>query len=109
MPNKPSCWSYKMLVLVAGKSSICYDFIFYSDNSDKRKHGFYTDVVLDLCETRPRFANYNVYFDNYFTTIRLQIELKKLGSFTAGTVRSNRLVDLNIKSAKKIYQKKVEV
>ena len=68
--------------------------------SDKRKRGFCKDIVLDLCETVSCYANYNVYFDNYLTTIRLQIELKKLGIFTAGAVRPNKLVDSNIKSAK---------
>ncbi|CAF4222863.1 unnamed protein product [Rotaria sordida] len=70
MPNKPNRWGYKMFLLVGGKSSICYDFIFYAGKNDKKKHGFCTDIVLDLCETVPRFINHKVYFDNYFTTIR---------------------------------------
>ena len=41
--------------------------------------------------------NYTLYCDNYFTTIRLQVELKKLGIFSVGTVRSNRLPDLVVK------------
>ncbi|CAF1571150.1 unnamed protein product, partial [Rotaria sordida] len=57
---------------IGGKSGICYDFIFYTGKNDKKKHGFCTDIVLDLCETVPRFINHKVYFDNYFTTIRLQ-------------------------------------
>ncbi|CAF1479637.1 unnamed protein product, partial [Rotaria sordida] len=72
MPNKPNRWDYKMFLLVGGKSGICYDFIFYTGKNDKKKHGFCTDIVLDLCETVPRFINHKVYFDNYFTTIRLQ-------------------------------------
>ena len=44
--------------------------------------------------------NYKLYYDNYFTTIRLQVELKKLGIFSVGTVRSNRLPDLVMKDEK---------
>ena len=51
------------------------------------------------------YDNYNVYFDNYFTTIHLQAELKTLGIFTTGTARTSRLVDLNIKSAKDLSKK----
>ncbi|CAF5106279.1 unnamed protein product [Rotaria sp. Silwood1] len=83
-----------------GKSGICYDFIFYTGKGNQQQHGFCTDIVLNVCETVPRFANHKVYFDNYFTTIRLQVELKKLGIFSVGTVRPNRLIDLNIKNAK---------
>ena len=105
MPNKPNRWGYKMFVLASGESRIYYDFIFYTSKSDKRDYGFCTDIVLDLCETVPRIASYNAYFDNYFTTIHLQIELKKLSIFTAGGIKPSRLVDLNIKSAKDLSEK----
>lgn len=100
MPNKPHRWGYKMFLLAGSDSGICYDFIFYTGKGDKRKYGFCTDIVLDLCETVPRFINHKLYFDNYFTTIRLAIELKKLGIFSIGTVRPNRLPNLNMKNAK---------
>ncbi|CAF3057105.1 unnamed protein product [Rotaria sp. Silwood2] len=100
MPKKPNRWGYKMFLLAGGKSGICYDFIFYTGKGNQQQHGFCTDIVLDVCETVPRFANHKVYFDNYFTTIRLQVELKKLGIFAIGTIRPNRLIDLNIKNAK---------
>jgi hypothetical protein len=48
--------------------------------------------------------NYKLYFDNYFTTIRLQVELKTLGIFAVGTVRSNRLPDLVMKDAKNLLE-----
>ncbi|CAF3672899.1 unnamed protein product [Rotaria socialis] len=77
MPNKPNRWGYKMFLLAGGEN-----------------------IVLDLCETVPRFINHKLYFDNYFATIRLQVELKKLGIFSVGTVRPNRLLDLTMKTAK---------
>ncbi len=53
-----------------------------------------------VSETIPRMMNHKLYFDNYFTTIRLLVELKKLGTFSVGTVRSNRLPDLAMKDDK---------
>ncbi|CAF1435480.1 unnamed protein product, partial [Rotaria sordida] len=58
MPNKPNRWGYKMFLLAGGKSGICYDFIFYTGKNDRKKHEFCTDIVLDLCETVPRFKNH---------------------------------------------------
>ena len=102
MPNKPDRWGYKMFLLAGGSSGICYDFVFYTGKSNKSKYGFCTDIVLDLCETVPPMMNYKLYYDNYFTTIRLQVELMKLGIFSVGTVRANRLPDLTMKDDKRL-------
>ena len=76
---------------------MCYDFIFCTGKDDKRKYDFCTHIVLDLCETVPHFGNHKLYFDNYFTTIRLEIDLKKLDISSICTVRPNRLSNLNMK------------
>ena len=89
-----------MFLLAGGTSGICYDFIFYTGKADTSQYGFCTDVVLELCQTVPFMINHKVYFDNYFTTIRLQVELMKLGIFAVGTVRRNRLPDLAMKDDK---------
>lgn len=93
-----------MFLLAGGSSGLCYDFIFYTGKANKREHGFCTDILLKLCETVPRMMNHKHYFDNYFTTIRLQVELNKLGIFATGTVRANLLPDMVMKDAK-ILQK----
>ncbi|CAF1289502.1 unnamed protein product [Adineta steineri] len=104
MPNKPNRWEYKMYLLCGGNSGICYDYELYTGKSNQTQHGFCTDIVLKLSETSPRMKNHKVYFDNYFTTIRLQVELYKLGIFSAGTARTNRLSDLVMKDAKSLEQ-----
>ncbi|CAM4813148.1 unnamed protein product [Rotaria magnacalcarata] len=98
MPNKPNRWGYKMLVLAGGKTGICYDFIRYTGKGESPQYDFCTNIVLDLCETVSRLMNHKIYFDNYFTTIRLQVELKRLGIYAGGTVRFNRLPDLVMKT-----------
>lgn len=100
LPNKPYKWGYKMFLICSSASGICHDFVFYTGKGDNPQHGFCTDIVLQLCETVPQMANYKLYFDNYFTTIPLLVELKKVGIFATGTVRSNRLRDVVMKDQK---------
>jgi hypothetical protein len=102
MPLKPNCWGYKMFVLAGGESGICYDFIFYTGKGEKSEYGFCTKIVLALCETVPHGINHKLYCDNFYTTIALQVELYKLGIFTVGTVRSNRLAGLIMKTDKEL-------
>ncbi|CAF1619795.1 unnamed protein product [Adineta ricciae] len=104
MPNKPNRWGYKMYLLAGGQSGICYDFAFYTGKANGTQHGFCTDIVLQLSETIPRMKNYKLYFDNYFTTIRLEVELHKLGIYSVGTIRTNRLSNLVMKDAKTLEQ-----
>ncbi|CAF3137077.1 unnamed protein product [Rotaria sp. Silwood2] len=104
MPQKPNRWGYKMFLLADSISGICYDFIFYTGKTNERQNGFCTDIVLKLSETIPKMMNYKLYFDNYFTTIQLEVQLKKLGIFSIGTIRSNRLTDINMKDIKSLKQ-----
>ncbi|CAF4590981.1 unnamed protein product [Rotaria sp. Silwood2] len=104
MPQKPNRWGSKMFLLADSISGICYDFIFYTGKTNERQNGFCTDIVLKLSETIPKMMNYKLYFDNYFTTIQLEVQLKKLGIFSIGTIRSNRLTDINMKDIKSLKQ-----
>ncbi|CAF0781681.1 unnamed protein product [Rotaria sordida] len=104
MPKKPNRWGYKMFLLADSISGICYDFIFYTGKTNERQYGFCTDIVLKLCEGIPKMMNYKLYFDNYFTTIQLEVQLKKLGIFSIGTIRSNRLTDINMKDIKSLQE-----
>ncbi|CAF3536949.1 unnamed protein product [Rotaria sp. Silwood1] len=83
MPNKPHRWGYKMFLLAGGESGICYHFLFYVGKSDfdTQEQGFCTKVVLELCETVP-------------------LELNKLGIYSVGTVRADRLLGLIVKDEK---------
>lgn len=89
-----------MFLLLGSESDICYDFGFYTGKANTTEHGSNTDITLELCEIVPPMMNYKLYCDNYFTTIPLQVELKNLGVFSIGTVRSNRLPDLVMKDKK---------
>ena len=104
MPQKPNRWGYKMFLLAGANSGICYDYIFFTSKSDKTEYGFCTSIILKLCETVPRSINHKLYCDNYYTTIRLQVELYKLGIYAVGTIRQNRLSGLVMKNEKELSQ-----
>ena len=92
MLKKPNRWGYKMFLLAGSESGICYDFVFYIGKANTTEHGFCMDITLELYETVPPMMNYKLYCDNYFTTIRLQVGLKKLGIFSVHT----SVFDLNL-------------
>ncbi len=76
----------------AGKSGMMYDFFLYegskSTGKDKCKAD---DVVRKLCETLPKNENHRIFFDNWFSTIELCLELKANGFLSTCTFQSNRL------------------
>ncbi|KAJ8913087.1 hypothetical protein NQ315_006588 [Exocentrus adspersus] len=98
MPAKPHKWGYKLFVL-SGVSGFSYNFEIYTgqENSENdRLHyekdlGACANVVVRLLRNVPVNKNHHVYFDNYYTTIPLLVQLAKRGILALGTVRRNRL------------------
>nr|CAH7720594.1 unnamed protein product [Callosobruchus chinensis] len=95
-PKKPHKWGYKVFVL-SGVSGFSYDFDFYGGptvlQDEQPDLGASSNVVLKLSETIPKNLNYKLFFDNWFTSIPLQIYLTKNGILPLGTVRANRVPD----------------
>lgn len=48
------------------------------------------NIVVRLVGEVPRYENYIIYFDNYFTTVHLLLYLRTQGVLPIGTVRRNR-------------------
>ena len=65
---------------------------------DEDDLGTSANVVLRLSRTVPTGVNHNIYFDNYFTNVDLQVSLAKRGILSVGTVRSNRIHNCTLKS-----------
>ncbi|KAH1014392.1 hypothetical protein HUJ04_003236 [Dendroctonus ponderosae] len=60
------------------------------DNSDKRGFGLGGDIVLKLLEKSEILPNgYNIYFDNYFTSLHLLGHLSQNKICATGTIREN--------------------
>ena len=50
------------------------------------------NLVVTLCQNLPHQQRYKVFFDNYFTSIPLLVELRESGILALGTIRQNRMV-----------------
>ena len=92
----PHKWGYKIFVL-SGVSGFSYDFDFYCGptilQGEQPDLGASSNVVVKLSETIPKNLNYKLFFDNWFTSVPLQIYLTKNGILPLGTVRMNRVPD----------------
>ena len=53
--------------------------------------GSSSNIVLQLTQVVEKHANHLIYFDNWFSSLRLFSELAKEGKYALGTVRLNRL------------------
>ena len=53
--------------------------------------GSSSNIVLQLAQVVEKHANFLVYFDNWFSSLRLFFELAEEGIFALRTIRLNRL------------------
>lgn len=100
LPSKPKKWGFKMFVR-AGVSGFVYDFMVYTGKSTfdgatyipDTELGVGASVVLELCKTIKKPHQCVVYFDNFFTSLKLLTALRvKMGLRSLGTIRKNRLM-----------------
>ena len=85
-----------------GKSGKAYDFELYQEagtgiSAEHTYLGLGGSIVMRLVENIPRNENFKVFFDNYFTSIALLLELKALGMYSLGVVKSNRMAGAILK------------
>ncbi|GBP19685.1 PiggyBac transposable element-derived protein 3 [Eumeta japonica] len=70
-----------------------------STGNTRPELGIGASVVLDLVEKLPT-GSYSLYMDNFFTSLPLLNELKKLGHEATGTIRANRVENAPLKHTK---------
>lgn len=62
-------------------------------------------VVLNLCDNLPaRHDGYNIYFDNFFSSVTLLEKLKEKGHTATGTIRTNRVENAPLTHVKEIQK-----
>ncbi|XP_049782752.1 piggyBac transposable element-derived protein 3-like [Schistocerca cancellata] len=100
-PKKPKNWGYN-IYCVAGASGIIYDFEVYSgpvnQSSNLPNVNVSGNVVLRLAERIPKYKNHKLFYDNWFCSPELQVELVKGGIHSLGTVQLNRVRNNKIPS-----------
>ena len=107
LPMKPHKWGFKLFVL-CGTDGFAYKFEIYSgqENKESAKEanepdlGTCGNVVVKLCCIVPRNENYRIYFDNYYTTLKLLTYLAHEGIYSLGTVRRNRIPNCKLPTDK---------
>ncbi|XP_040061887.1 piggyBac transposable element-derived protein 3-like [Ixodes scapularis] len=91
LKSKPHKWGYKVFTRESF-SGMMHDFIIYEGKGTASDNGFGIsgDIVIDLVKTLPQHVNQKLFFDNWFTSLRLVDELKIKGFHCIGTVRADR-------------------
>ena len=82
---------------------MAYDFEFYQGkgtgvSEDHKDLGLGGSIVMRLVENLPERENFKVYFDNFFTSIPLLIQLKEKGFHALGVLKTNRMSGAILKS-----------
>lgn len=105
MPKKPTKWGIKVFCRCS-TTGIVHDMIVYC-GSDTTKYlgnpensnSSVENIVIELVKSLPKTANFKLYFDNYFTTLKLMLLLQeKFQIHTTGTIRTNRLKNCPLES-----------
>ncbi|KAL3190842.1 hypothetical protein MRX96_019099 [Rhipicephalus microplus] len=86
---------------------LAHDFELYQGKgtgvSKEHSHlGLGGSVVMRLVEHFPKAQNIKCCMDNYFTSVKLLLELKKIGILASGTIRGNRLAVCVLKTDKEL-------
>jgi hypothetical protein len=91
-------------------SGIIYNLELYSGKADHDPFlpyvGISGNVVLRLSIVVPRDHFHKIYFDNWFTSVQLEIELEKMGIQCLGTACPNRLSGCKFSNDKDMKKKK---
>lgn len=94
IPSKPYKWGYKVFVM-CDTNGLVHNFQIYtgviSSVPGRLDIGSSGNIVVKLAEVIKPDTNTILYFDNWFTSLNLINELCKLGIWSLGTIRANRL------------------
>ena len=91
-------WS---LTTVSGYMLQCEPYQGASTGNTKPELGLGGSVVVDLISELPRDRKYMMYFDNFFTSLRLMDYLRCEGFGATGTIRANRAEGAPLTDVKK--------
>ncbi|XP_045456191.1 piggyBac transposable element-derived protein 3-like [Melitaea cinxia] len=92
-PNKPNPVGLKVFVLAFPQGVVCDMVIYQGDTTfpDLKNQGFGLGESAILYLTRTLVPGHSLFFDRYFTSVKLCDELVKLGFHGTGTIMKNRI------------------
>ncbi len=90
LPKKPVKRGMKVWVLADSENGYFYIMQVYAGRETTPEKQLGTRVVKDLTRSL-RGLHHHVYFDNFFTSLKLLEDLEKDGIYACGTARSDRI------------------
>lgn len=88
--SKPKKWGFKIWVQANSNGYVnCFE-PYQASTQDRSKYGPIGDSVLNLCHAL-HGKNHKLFMDNLFTSLPLIRQLRSLGIWVIGTVRMNRI------------------
>ncbi|GBP37588.1 PiggyBac transposable element-derived protein 3 [Eumeta japonica] len=105
--GKPIRFGYKNWSICTRLGYLIYGELYQGvgTGNTRPELGVGASVVLDLVEKLPT-GSYSLYMDNFFTSLPLLNELKKLGHEATGTIRANRVENAPLKDTKETKKTK---
>ncbi len=91
MKAKPTRWGFELFVLADSSNGYSVDLAVYTGNNNfPTGHGLSYDVLTSLLDRTVLGSGYNVYMDNFYTSLKLLTDLFALKIGACGTYRDNR-------------------
>jgi len=88
--DKPTKWGMKLWVVADSVTGYTYNFNVYTGKDASRSvFGLGYDVVMSLCKSLLH-QGYKIFMDNFYTSLKLYIDLLKLKTMACGTILANR-------------------
>ena len=104
-PKKPNKWGFKNFVR-SGSSGFMYDFFLYqglSTADGQKRTG--SNAVLRLIEKLPKNQSFKLFFDNWFCSLQLCLQLKSLGFLVTATIKADRVKECPLPTEKDMKKK----
>ena len=90
LPAKPIKWGFKVWTIAeAATGYVCGFQVYVGKRAAPSANGLGYDVVMELSEMY-QYQRRHLYFDNFFSSIKLLRDLEQQQTYACATVRSNR-------------------
>ena len=90
LPAKPIKWGFKVWTIAeAATGYVCGFQVYVGKRAAPSRNGLGYDVVMELSEMY-QYQRRHLYFDNFFSSIKLLRDLEVRQTYACATVRSNR-------------------